>query len=464
MAAPQIGRIVRRMRAERGMTQAALAARLGVSASYLNLIEHDQRGVTANVLLKLAEALGIEMAELSGTGERKLEAGLREALSDPLLAAEEVPGSEIMQIAGENPTAARAILALYRAYRAAREDAAGMALPSGRRIILPNEEARDFFNDRSNYFQHLEERAEILGAELAEAPAEMNHAIAERLRRKHDLSVRVVPLDGALRVYEPETRQLLLSDQLPRESRGFQMAFQLALLEARGTVEAEIASAKPSSPEAASLMRVGLLNYVAGALVMPYRAFREQALKLRHDVDLLAARFGVSYEQVCHRLTSLQKPGDRGVPFFFLRVDLAGNVAKRFAGAGFPFVRYGGSCPRWVMHTAFSTPGEIRVQVAQLPDGATFLCFARTITGTSQRWGEPAPTYVVGMGCSIGNAGDVVYGDGIDPAQAAVGIGISCRLCDWQNCRSRAFPPLEHRLMVDPYTTGISPFRFEGRK
>ena len=463
MAPPQIGRIVRRVRKQCGLTQSALAAAIGVSASYLNLIEHDQRGVTAAVLIKLANALGIDLAELSGQSERKLEAALREALSDPQLAVEDIPPAEIAQIAAASPAAAQAVLALYRAYRAAREDAAGIALPSGRRVLLPNEEVRDFFNECANHFPRLEERAEILVSELNALPSEMNHAIAERLRRRHDLAVRVVPLEGALRVYEAEARQLLLSEQLPRESRGFQLAFQLALLEARGAVETEIAAAGPSTPEAASLMRVGLLNYVAGALLMPYRAMRDQAGRLRHDIDALAARFSVSYEQVCHRLTTLQRPGERGVPFFFLRTDLAGNVSKRFAGAGFPFVRYGGSCPKWVVHTAFSTPGEIRVQIAQLPDGASFLCFARTVSGFAPRWGEPAPIYVVAMGCEISHAGAMVYADGIDPAHAAVGIGLSCRLCDRQNCRSRAFPPLEHRISVDPATTSASPYRFEGR-
>jgi len=463
MAPPQIGRIVRRVRKQCGLTQSALAAAIGVSASYLNLIEHDQRGVTAAVLIKLANALGIDLAELSGQSERKLEAALREALSDQQLAVEDIPPAEIAQIAAASPAAAQAVLALYRAYRAAREDAAGIALPSGRRVLLPNEEVRDFFNECANHFPRLEERAEILVSELNALPSEMNHAIAERLRRRHDLAVRVMPLEGALRVYEAEARQLLLSEQLPRESRGFQLAFQLALLEARGAVETEIAAAGPSTPEAASLMRVGLLNYVAGALLMPYRAMRDQAGRLRHDIDALAARFSVSYEQVCHRLTTLQRPGERGVPFFFLRTDLAGNVSKRFAGAGFPFVRYGGSCPKWVVHTAFSTPGEIRVQIAQLPDGASFLCFARTVSGFAPRWGEPAPIYVVAMGCEISHAGAMVYADGIDPAHAAVGIGLSCRLCDRQNCRSRAFPPLEHRISVDPATTSASPYRFEGR-
>ena len=247
MAPVQIGRVVRRLRQERGLTQAALASAVGISASYLNLIEHDQRGVTASVLLKLAEALSIDLAALSGQAERRLEVELREALCDPHLGSEEVPVEEITALAGTAPHAARAVMALYRAWRVAREDAAGIALPSGRRVMLPNEEARDFFNDRGNYFQHLEERAEIIGQDLGALPAEMHHAIAERLRRRHDLAVRVVPLESALRVYEPEARLLLLSEQLPPESRCFQLGFQLALLEARATVEAEIQAARPAA-------------------------------------------------------------------------------------------------------------------------------------------------------------------------------------------------------------------------
>jgi predicted transcriptional regulator len=152
------------------------------------------------------------------------------------------------------------------------------------------------------------------------------------------------------------------------------------------------------------------------------------------------------------------------VPFFFLRVDPAGNVSKRFSAAGFPFMRYGGTCPRWIVHSAFATPGSTRVQIAQLPDGQTFLCFARAITGRPARWGDPPPVHVVAMGCDIGQAASLAYSDGIDLTKAAVGIGLSCRLCDRQDCRSRAFPPLAHRLTVDPQTTSASPYSFEARK
>lgn len=461
MARPLIGRTVRRLRLERGLTQQALAARLGISASYLNLIEHDQRAVTASLLIKLTETLGVGIAALSGAAERQLEAGLREVLSDPMLGLEEVPEAEVATLAASAPNAARAVLALYRAWRVAREDSSGLALPTGRRILLPTEETRDFFHDRANHFPALEAAAEAIGRETGARPAEMNHAIAERLRRAHGLTVTVGPLDGAMRRYDPAARALHLSEALPRESRGFQMAFTLMLLEAREAVEAAMEGSAPSTPEAAQMIRIGLLNYAAAALLMPYAAYLAAAQELRHDIEALAARFGVSYEQAAQRLSTLQRDGARGVPFFFLRVDPAGNVGKRFSAAGFPFARFGGSCPRWVVHEAFATPGRIRVQVARLPDGATFLTVARSVQGPAAHWGEPPPVHVVALGCDIARAPELVYADGLDLDAAAVGIGLSCRLCDRADCRSRAFPPLEHRLVLDAAEEGAAPYRFE---
>jgi predicted transcriptional regulator/DNA-binding XRE family transcriptional regulator len=464
MARPLIGRTVRRLRMERGLTQQALAARLGISASYLNLIEHDQRAVTASLLIKLGETLSVDLAALSGNRERQTEAGLREVLSDPLLGLDAVPENEVAALAASAPNAARAMLALYRAWRVAKEDASGLALPTGRRILLPTEEARDFFHDHANHFPALESIAERLGAALRATPAEMNHAIAERLRHTHGVTVAVGALDGSLRRYDPALRRLDLSESLPRESRGFQMAFQLMLLEARDAVEAVVAPAEPSTPEAAAIIRLGLLNYLAGALLMPYAAFLAAARELRHEVEAMAARFGVSFEQAAHRLSTLQRDGARGVPFFFLRVDPAGNVDKRFSAAGFPFARFGGSCPKWIVHRAFAHPGETQVQVAQLPDGATFLTFARAIAAPTTRWGEPAPVHVVAMGCDIARSDELAYADALDIPRAAVGIGLSCRLCDRADCRSRAFPPLEHRLTLDPNEDSAAPWRFETAK
>lgn len=462
MAKPLIGRTVRRLRTERGLTQQALAARLGISGSYLNLIEHDQRAVTAAVLIKLTEALGVDLAALSGQAERQLESGLREVLSDPLLGVDDLPEEEIRAIAASAPNAARGVLALYRAWRVAREDASGIALPSGRRLLLPTEEARDFFHERQNHFPALEAQAEALVRDMGASPAEMNHAIAERLRRTHGIRVEVVPMPEADRRFDPATRRLWLSESLPREGRGFRLAFQLLLLEGREAVEAAMTGHEPSTNEAAALIRIGLLNYAAAALLMPYDAFLHAARELRHDVEALAARFGVSFEQAAHRMATLQREGARGVPFFFLRLDPAGNVTKRFSAAGFPFARFGGNCPKWMVHHAFATPGVVRVQVAELEDGAAFLCFARAMHGPTPRWGEPAPMQVIAMGCDVSRAGEVVYGDGLDLAHR-VGIGLSCRLCERPDCRSRAFPPLEHRLRLDANEDSAAPWRFEKR-
>jgi predicted transcriptional regulator/transcriptional regulator with XRE-family HTH domain len=458
MSRPLIGRTIRRLRTERTLSQQALAARLGISASYLNLIEHDQRAVTASLLLKLGTVLQADLAALSGSAERQLESSLREVMSDAALGLEPVPDAELQALAGSAPGAARAMIALYRAWRVAQVDASGIALPSGRRIMLPTEEARDFFQDSGNHFPTLEALAEQVAAQCDASSAGLDRAIAERLARAHAVRVRVGPLD-TLRRYEPETRVLDLSETMRRETRAFHLAFQLMLLEARELVDTLADAASPSTPEAADLIRVGLLNYAAGALLLPYAPMLEAARTLRYDVDTLAARFGVSFEQVAHRLSTLQRGGARGIPFFFVRVDPAGNVDKRFSASGFPFARFGGSCSRWLIHTAFTAPDRLSVQAAELPDGAAFLCFGRVLTGTPSRWGEPPPRHVVALGCDIDRAPEVVYSDGLDLARR-VGIGLSCRLCDRTDCRSRAFPPLQHRLVIDPNEGSAVPWRF----
>ncbi len=458
MSRPLIGRTIRRLRTERTLSQQALAARLGISASYLNLIEHDQRGVTASLLLKLGTVLQADLAALSGSAERLLETSLREIIADPALGLEPVPETELQALSGSAPGAARAMLSLYRAWRVAQEDASGIALPSGRRILLPNEEARDFFQDRGNHFEALETLAERTAAQCDAGASGLDRAIAERLARTHGVRVRVGPLDTQRR-FDPDTRVLDLSETMRRETRAFHLAFQLMLLEAREITDALATAASPTTAEAEALIRVGLLNYAAGALLLPYARILEAAQALRYDVDVLAARFGTSFEQVAHRLSSLQREGARGIPFFFVRVDPAGNVDKRFSASGIPFVRFGGSCPRWLIHTAFTTPDRLCVEADELPDGAAFLCFGRVVSGTPSGWGEPPPRHVVALGCDIDRAPEVVYSDGLDLGRR-VGIGLSCRLCDRMDCRSRAFPPLQHRLLIDPNEGSAVPWRF----
>ena len=459
MPQPRIGITLRRLRQEAGASQRELAARLGVSASYLNLIEHDQRAVTASLLFKLTDVLGVPIEALSGEQERQLEMRLRDALSDPAIMAEPVPQADLAMLAG-HPAAARAVLALARTARTAR-DAAGETVPSNEgRILAPAEEARQVYQDRMNHFPALEEAAEAMRARLgrisreglAQTPGQrpyLGHAIAKRMRGAHGFVLRLgdAPPNGR-DMHAKTERVLRFSDWMPRESRVFRMAFQLATLEAGEAIDRLMGEIAPSSVEADTMMRVGLANYTAAALLMPYAALRAGARELRYDVELLANRFGVSFEQAAQRLSSLQRPGQRGIPLFFASVDAAANITKSVSLCGFPIAQHGGSCPRWVANTAFQAPGRIAVQVAELADGRRYLCAARTVTAPALAWGDVVPMRVIAIGCAIEEAGGMVYGDGIDLTAAAVAVGPVCRMCDWEGCRARAHPRLAHRLPV----------------
>jgi len=467
-----LGSKIRRLRQERGLTQAQAAERLGISPSYLNLIEHDERSVTVPLLLKLGQTFGVDLQELSDDAERRLAAGLREVFADATLSGHEVSSDEIARLVAASPKGARAVIDLYRAWRAAREDAQALTLglPSGttRRVVLPAEEARDFFEGRANYFAEIEAAAESVRA-AAETPDDLQRSLTELLRRRHGISVSVEPraaMGGTLRRFDPKARTLQLSEILPPPSRRFHVAYQLGLLDAREAIGAAIAGARLASPDSETLCRVGLANYFAGAVLMPYGPFLEAARTSRYDIETLMHRFSVSFEQAGHRLSTLQRPTDRGVPFFFVRVDIAGNVTKRFSAAGFHLSRFGGSCPRWVTHEAFLTPGLIRSQIARLPDGATFFCLARTVERSGGSYHAPASRHAVGIGCAVGDAKSLVYADGLDleRLEAVTEIGVGCRLCERADCRQRAFPPLQHRLVVDETTKGPSAYSFDSRR
>lgn len=471
MSKALLGPKIRRLRQERRLTQQQMAGRLGISPSYLNLIEHDERPVTVALLLKLGQTFGIDLQELSDDAERRLAASLSEVFADSGRGAGEIDADEVRRLVANAPKAGRAIVELYRAFRTAREDAQSLQLdlPGGRtrRIVLPTEEVRDFFEAHANHFAAIEEAAE--GLEFAaDDPAELGRRIADRLLSRHGTAVVVAPFEpmsGALRRYEPKTRTLYLSEVLPPPSRMFQLAYHLGLVEGTAAIDAIVREAKVTTPESETLVRVGLANYFAGAVLMPYIPFLAAARAARYDIEVLMHRFGVSFEQAAHRLTTLARPGDAGIPFFFARVDIAGNLTKRFSSAGFQFSRYGGACPRFILHETFATPGLVRTQVAVLPDGAAFFCVARTVEKPGGRFHAPVTHEVVGLGCDLARAGELVYADGRDLSRldGATEIGIGCRLCERNDCRQRAFPPLQHRLVVDATVRGPSPYSFKPR-
>lgn len=468
-----LGSKIRHLRQERKLTQQRMAEQLGISASYLNLIEHDERPVTVGLLLKLGQVFNVDLQELSDDTERRLAAALAETFADPGLGTARVDADEVRRLVAAAPKAARVVVELYRAWRAAKEDAQALNLdlPSGRtrRIVLPTEQARDFFEARANHFAEVEAAAEALRRDAGLSAADLARGLHDRLATAHGIAVTVATVDrlhGAWRRFDPQARLLELSEALPQSSRVFHLAYQLGLLEARDVFDASIKAASLSAPESETLCKVGLANYFAGAVLMPYEPYATAARATRYDLEILMHRFGVSFEQAAHRLSTLQRSGDACIPFYFVRADIAGNVIKRFSAAGFHFSSHGGACSRWVIHDSFATPGFIRTQVARLPDGATFFCIARTVEKPGGGFHLPATRYAVGLGCEIAHAAGLVYADGLDLGKldAVTEIGQGCRICERDDCRQRAFPPLQHRLVVDETVKGPSAYSFDPRK
>ena len=464
-----LGNKIRRLRKEAGHTQAQLAQRLEVSASYLNLIEKNHRALTVPLLLRLAEIFQLDLKSFAEDDEGHRVADLKEVFSDPVFADRDLRDQDIRDLLAGSPKVGQALVHLYRAYRKSREDALSMAtrLSEDDQIFgleasrLPAEEVSDVIQENLNYFPDLEAAAEELWRRAALSPENVSRELAEHLANEYGIRVSVVTSDalkGAVRKFDGENGRLVLSEMLPPESHKFQLAHQLGLLTLDPVLGDIIGRSKLSTPESRSLCRVALANYFAGAVIMPYRRFLEAARSVRYDVELLEHRFRSSFEQVCHRLTSLRRPGSEGVPFHLVRVDIAGNISKRFGGSGFQFARYSGACPRWNVHAAFMTPGSIRTQLSEMTDGTLYFSIARTVRKAGGGHRVRQSRLAIELGCEARHAGELVYADGIDleKREAAVPVGVTCRLCERMDCRQRAFPPMHHRLNVDENVRGLS--------
>jgi len=476
-----LGHKVRRLRRDQNLTQAEMAEQLGISPSYLNLIEHNQRPVTVPLLLKLAQIYELDLQSFAEDEEAQLLAGLREVFGDALFEGAPVPLHDLREVAGAAPTLADGVATLYRAYRDQREQLQALAerfadQRDGTEVFtgasFSMDQVRDHFHDKANHFPDIEAAAEALWADAELDPTDLQRSLARHLEQTHQVRVRVMPVDvmgNAIRRFDRHNRRILLSEMLPASGRAFQLATQIAQLQHRELLDRLVDEAGLGSEEARRLLRVGLANYFAGAVLMPYDRFVEAARAVRYDIDVLMARFEASYEQVCHRLTTLQRPGAKGVPFFLIRIDKAGNVSKRFSATGFHFARLGGACPLWVVHDAFRTPGVTHTQLAAMPDGTVYFSLARTVTKAVGGHATPAQQFAIGLGCEVSHANQLVYADGHDlkALDAATPIGTSCRLCERLDCAQRAFPPINHRLIVDENKRTRSPFYFspagEGR-
>ena len=466
-----VGARLKRFRRERKLTQASMAEELAVSPSYLNLIERNQRPMTAQFLIKLANAYALDPRDFAADQDERVISELEEVFADALFRGAPVPRAELRDSVECAPSLSEAIGRLYRAYVSLR-NAGETQLPAldrdhaeGAAPDDPIDRVRAYVNQAKNHFPELDEAAERLAADLLLTGHELFFAIAERLREKHGVRVRVTPIDvmpNSLRRYNHHRRQLFISELVDQCGRTFQAAYQLAFAETQEKINRLAVEQEPQDGPARRLLRVSLANYFAGALMMPYGRFLEAAETLGYDIEVLSARFGASFEQVAHRLTTLAKPGAKGIPFFLIRVDAAGNVSKRFSSGRFPFSRFGGTCPLWNVHATFKNPGQIVTQVVELPDSTRWFSIARTVKRASSSWGAADPQFAVGLGCELKYAQRLVYARGLDLTHPdCTPIGVNCRLCERPDCPQRAAPPLTRTLFVDEMTRGVSPFGFE---
>ena len=462
-----VGPKIRALREREALSLEVCADRLGLSPSYLSQIETNQRPVTARVLIALTRGFGVDPAEFDADDESRLIADLKEASADLALGATAPTLAEIKLAAATTPDLARQFLALHRAYRSldqrlkTLDENLALHAPEAAEAVLPYEEVRDFFHYRNNYVDELDRAAETLaeqlGIGLGTSPVVLLEAA---LDERHGVrSVRSSATAGdLLRRFDPTTRTLTLERDLPEPTRIFQLAVQLAELSFAEPIAGILATSGLKSKSAMDVARVGLANYAAGALLMPYRQFAAAAAELRHDIEQLQRRYAASFEQVCHRLSTLQRPGARGVPFYFVRVDQAGNITKRHSATRFQFARFGGACPLWNVHEAFAQPGRILVQIAEMPDGARYLCIGRSIVKRSGSYLRPNRHYALGIGCEVSYADQLVYSTGLPLAGPAVPIGISCRICERTDCPQRAFPPIDRGLVVPPNERHVVPY------
>ncbi|MCZ6764247.1 MAG: short-chain fatty acyl-CoA regulator family protein [Alphaproteobacteria bacterium] len=512
-----MGGKVRRMRREQGLTQVDMARRLGISPSYLNLIEHNQRQLTLSLLLNIGKTFAVDLEVFSEDEESRLAADLTELFGDPLFRDIDISQPELLDMVAASPGLCQQVLTLYRSFRNAREDVRSLterlsgdpflststhelrtiltsirsfseilrdhgdideakrqeflgllvgeskklgstinemldyAAAAGREgqegNALPGEEVRDFFQSAGNYFAGLELAAETFRESLAAAGGGRGAAIIAELSRRHGIDLRIEPVAGGApgyRFYDPEQKRLFLSEALPPASRDFQAVRQIALAAAEDMLDPVLAANPPSGSAAWDQARGALAGYFAAAVMMPYQPFLEAAQTLRYDIEILGRRFDAGFEQVCHRLASLRRPGAGGVPFHFVRVDIAGNVIKQFSASGLHIARFGGACPRWNVHAAFLTPERIDRQIARMPDGGTYFNIARALRRAPSRPGDPPIWSAVGLGCEISYASELVYGDGLDLGadDNVVPVGVTCRLCERSDCAQRVAPAI----------------------
>lgn len=449
----QIGGRIKRLRRLRKLTQIDLATALGISGSYLNLIEHNRRKVTVPLLFSIAGYFGVEPGDLVDSDEGRLLGDLMEAFGDEVFADNDVTNLEIRDLAQANPAVARAVLKLYDHYKlVAHADAAPAAPRDAERFHLATDAISDFLQENANHFAALEKAAERIRADIDRAGDSFDFGLRTYLSNAFGIEVRLASLPrGVARQLDQRQNLLLVSDILPAESALFLIAHQLGRLAAGREIEEIVAASELPEGDAPALAHNVLSAYFAAALMMPYDPFLRACRDYRYDIERIGRRFGASFEQVCHRMTTLQRKGAAGIPLHLVRTDIAGNISKRFSLSGIHIPRHSGACPRWNVYSAFLSPERINIQLSQMPDGQRYFCIARTIAKGDYRYNAPRRYMSIGLGCSIHHAKAMIYSDGVDLAgdSQVVPIGVGCRICPRMECGQRAHPPTDHQFRLD---------------
>ena len=463
----KIGPKIKAFRRQLGSQANKLSEQIGISASYLNLIESGKRNVDSNLIIKICSELRINVSDLTSKSDLNLENDISELLSDEIFEDLDILGPEVKDLVASNPKMAKALIKLGDNFKQKDHDIVNKVenisgkIIDSRRAAFPGEVIADFLQENKNYFPKLEEFANDIFQEVKQNNRTRYIALCEFLKRKYGVQVKdVIPEEGKpfSKIYKEKEKVLLLSDYISLETKKLYAAAQIAHIGAKDQINFYLSNFKFPSNEAKELSRIALLNYCGAAILMPYELFHKECKNLKYDLELLQNTFATSFEQVAHRVTCLQDPKLPGIPFHFLRVDVAGNISKRLSLSGIEIPRYGGACPRWNVYSAFSRPGVIQAAVSKMSNGEKYVCIARTVEKGVGRYGQKKSMLSIGLGCEAKYAKDFIYTENLDlnDKKSELPIGVSCRTCDRLDCSQRAFPPLHKKFDVDVNARGVS--------
>ena len=463
----KIGPKIKSFRRQLGLQANRLAEQLGISASYLNLIESGKRKIDGDLLLKVCEELKIDLSDLTNKSDLNLVNDISELLDDQLFEDLDILGPEVKDLVNTNPKIAKALIKLGDNFKQKDheiinkvENLSGKIIDS-RKTAFPGEVISDFLQEKKNYFPKLEEFANNVFEKVQKNNRTRYVALCEFLKTEYSITVKdVIPDEGKpfSKIFDKNKKELFLSDYNSLETKKLHAAAQIAQEGAMKEINDYLSEFKFPTEESKRLTQIALLNYCGAAILMPYKLFHSECKKLKYDLELLQNTFATSFEQVAHRVTSLQDPKLPGIPFHFLRVDVAGNISKRFSLSGIEIPRYGGACPRWNVYSAFSRPGVIQAAVSKMTNGEKYVCIARTVEKGVGRYGQKKSMLSIGLGCEAKYAKDFVYTENLSLSdkKTEIPIGVSCRTCDRLDCSQRAFPPLHKKFDVDVNARGVS--------